>query len=169
MPTYTQNGAVFSSGKSLISNINLNSGTYTIMNLFIVWKKTQSSNTLKWLWSQDNGGYDRTLIINANSSLMVGRGDGAAELPNYSFPINSVVVVNCEYNSSGQTGYFFVNNTSLATFSNLTASGTTTTQFGSNGGGTSSIDGVIHEVLIISRVLTTTERTNIYNALLAKY
>jgi len=168
-PTYTLNGAVFSSGKSLISNINLNSSTYTIMNLFIVWKKTQSSNTLKWLWSQDNGGYDRTLIINADSSLMVGRGDGAAEFPNYSFPINSVVVVNCEYNSSGQTGYFFVNNTSLATFSNLTASGTATTQFGSNGGGSSSIDGVIHEVLIISRVLTTTERTNIYNALLAKY
>jgi hypothetical protein len=139
------------------------------MNLFIVWKKTQSSNTLKWLWSQDNGGYDRTLIINADSSLMVGRGDGAAEFPNYSFPINSVVVVNCEYNSSGQTGYFFVNNTSLTTFSNVTASGTATTQFGSNGGGTSSIDGVINEVLIISRVLTTTERTNIYNALLAKY
>jgi hypothetical protein len=169
MPTYTQNGAVFSSGKSLISNINLNSGTYTIMNLFIVWKKTQSSNTLKWLWSQDDGGYDRTLIINTDSSLMVGRGDGGAEFPNYSFPINSVVVVNCEYNSSGQIGYFFVNNTSLATFTNLTASGTATTQFGSNGGGSSSIDGVIHEVLIISRVLTTTERTNIYNALLAKY
>jgi len=169
MPTYTQNGTVFSSGKSLISNINLNSGTYTIMNLFIVWKKTQSSNTLKWLWSQDNGGYDRTLIINTDSSLMVGRGDGGAEFPNYSFPINSVVVVNCEYNSSGQTGYFFVNNTSLTTFTNLSASGTTTTQFGSNGGGSSSIDGVINEVLIITRVLTTTERTNIYNALLAKY
>ena len=168
-PTYTLNGAVFSSGKSLISNINLNLSTYTIMNLFIVWKKTQSSNTLKWLWSQDDGGYDRTLIINADSSLMVGRGNGAAEFPNYSFPINSVVIVNCEYNSSGQTGYFFVNNTSLTTFSNLTASGTTSTQFGSNGGGSNSIDGVIHEILVISRVLTTTERTNIYNALLAKY
>ena len=168
-PTYTQNGAVFSSGKSLISNINLNLSTYTIMNIFIVWKKTQSSNTLKWLWSQDNGGYDRTLIINADSSLMVGKGDGSAEFPNYSFPINTVVIVNCEYNSSGQTGYFFINNTSLTTFSNLTASGTTTTQFGSNGGGDTSIDGVIHEILIISRVLTTTERTNIYNALLAKY
>ena len=168
-PTYTQNGAVFSSEKSLISNINLNLSTYTIMNIFIVWKKTQSSNTLKWLWSQDNGGYDRTLIINADSSLMVGKGDGSAEFPNYSFPINTVVIVNCEYNSSGQTGYFFINNTSLTTFSNLTASGTTTTQFGSNGGGDTSIDGVIHEILIISRVLTTTERTNIYNALLAKY
>ena len=168
-PTYTLNGAVFSSGKSLISNINLNLSTYTIMNLFIVWKKTQSSNTLKWLWSQDNGGYDRTLIINADSSLYVGTGDGAAASPSYSFPINSVVIVNCEYNSSGQTGYFFVNNTSITTFSNVTASGTTSTQFGSNGGGSNSIDGVIHEILVISRVLTTTERTNIYNALLAKY
>ena len=139
------------------------------MNIFIVWKKTLSSNILKWLWSQDNGGYDRTLIINADSSLMIGLGNGGAVFPNYSFPINSVVIVNCEYNSSGQTGYFFINNTSLTTFSNLTASGTTTTQFGSNGGGSNSIDGIIHEILVISRILTTTERTDIYNALVAKY
>ena len=168
-PTYTLNGAVFSSGKSLISNINLNLSTYTTMNIFIVWKKTQSSSGYKWLWSQDNGGYDRTLIINADSSLMIGRGDGGAEFPNYSFPINQTVIVNCEYNSPGQTGYFFINNTSLTTFSNLTASGDTTTEFGSNGGGSTSIDGIIHEILIINRILPTTERTNIYNALLAKY
>ena len=168
-PTYILNGAVFSSGKSLISNINLNLSTYTAMNIFIVWKKTQSSSGLKWLWSQDDGGYDRTLIINADSSLMIGFGNGGAVFPNYSFPINSVVIVNCEYNSSGQTGYFFINNTSLTTFSNLTASGTTTTQFGSNGGGSNSIDGIIHEILVISRILTTTERTDIYNALVAKY
>ena len=76
------------------------------MNIFIVWKKTQSSSGLKWLWYQDNGGYDRTLIINADSSLMIGLGYGGAVFPNYSFPINSVVIVNCEYNSSGQTEYF---------------------------------------------------------------
>ena len=168
-PTYILNGAVFSSGKSLISNINLNLSTYTAMNIFIVWKKTQSSSGLKWLWSQDNGGYDRTLIINADSYLMIGVGNGDAVFPTYSFPINSVVIVNCEYNYPGQTGYFFINNTSLTTFSNLTASGTTTTEFGSNGGGSNSIDGIIHEILIISRILPTTERTNIYNALVAKY
>jgi hypothetical protein len=168
-PTYILNGAVFSSGKSLISNINLNLSTYTAMNIFIVWKKTLSSSVLKWLWSQDNGGYDRTLIINADSSLMIGLGNGGAVFPNYSFPINSVVIVNCEYNSSGQTGYFFINNTSLTTFSNLTVSGSTTTTFGSRGSGSQSIDGIIHEILVISRILTTTERTDIYNALVAKY
>ena len=139
------------------------------MNIFIVWKKTLSSSVLKWLWSQDNGGYDRTLIINADSSLMIGLGNGGAVFPNYSFPINSVVIVNCEYNSSGQTGYFFINNTSLTTFSNLTVSGSTTTTFGSRGSGSQSIDGIIHEILVISRILTTTERTDIYNALVAKY
>ena len=168
-PTYTQNGVEFTAGKSLLSNINLNSSTYTAMNIFIVWKKTQSSSTLKWLWSQDDGGYDRTLIINSDSSLMVGTGNGGANFPNYSFPTYFVEIVNCEYNSPGQTGYFYVNNTSVTTFENIAVNGTTTTQFGSNGGGSSSIDGIIHEILIISRILSSTERTNIYNTLLKKY
>ena len=168
-PTYTQNGVVFSGGKSLISNINLNLSTYTVMNIFIVWKKTQSSSTLKWLWSQDDGGYDRTLIINSDSSLMVGKGNGGASTANYSFPTHFVEIVNCEYNSPGETGYFYVNNTSVTTFENIAVNGTTTTQFGSNQGGSSSIDGVIHEILIISRILSSTERNNIYNTLLSKY
>lgn len=173
-PTYTQNGAVFSNGKVLISNINLNN--YSTMNIFVVWKKTASSNTLKWLWSQDNGGYDRTLIINGNSSLMVGRGDGGAAFPSYSFPINTTVVVNCEYNSSGSTGNFFVNNTSITSFSSLPASGTTNTFFGSIGPdasysstGSATIDGIIYEIIIINRLLTSTERTNIYTTLNTKW
>ena len=146
------------------------------MNIFVVWKKTASSNTLKWLWSQDNGGYDRTLIINGNSSLMVGRGDGSAEFPSYSFPINTIVVVNCEYNSSGLTGNFYVNNTSITSFSSLPASGTTNTFFGSisadtsySSAGSGTIDGIIYEIIIINRLLTSTERTNIYTTLNTKW
>jgi hypothetical protein len=169
-PTYTLNGAVFSNGKSLISNINLNLSTYTTMNIFIVWKKTQSSSSNKWLWSQDDSGFDRTLIIISDIGLYIGRGDGNDVSPTkYIFPINSIVIVNCEYNSPGQTGYFFINNTNLVNFSNLAVAGSMTTEFGSNGGGDTSIDGIIHEILIINRILQTTERTDIYNALLAKY
>jgi len=168
-PTYTQNGAEFSgTGKMLTCNINLNLSAYTTMNIFIVWKKTLSSNILKWLWSQDNGGYDRTLIINKDTQLYIGRGDGGAIFYNYAFPLNTISIVNCEYNNIGATGYFLINNSLITTFSCLKLGGTATTKFGSNGGNTS-IDGVIHEILIISRILTTTERTNIYNALLEKY
>jgi hypothetical protein len=140
------------------------------MNIFIVWKKTQSSSSNKWLWSQDDSGFDRTLIIISDIGLYIGRGDGNDVSPTkYIFPINSIVIVNCEYNSPGQTGYFFINNTNLVNFSNLAVAGSMTTEFGSNGGGDTSIDGIIHEILIINRILQTTERTDIYNALLAKY
>lgn len=169
-PTYTTNGAVFSNGKVLISNINLN--TYSTMNIFVVWKKTLSSSTLKWLWSQDNGGYDRTLIIVNDNSLYVGTGDGAAASPSYSFPINTTVIVNCEYNSSGLGGNFYINNTSITGFTSLAASGTTSTFFGSlnasatyTTAGAASVDGIIYEIIIINRLITATERTNIYNLL----
>lgn len=174
-PIYTLNGAVFSNGKLLISNINLNN--YSTMNIFVVWKKTASSSRLKWLWSQDNGGYDRTLIINGDTRLYVGRGDGGATTPFYSFPINTTVVVNCEYNSSGLTGNFYVNNTSITSFSSLPASGTTNTFFGSINTGTTyngptgsaTVDGIIYEIIIINRLLTSTERTNIYTTLNTKW
>lgn len=174
-PIYTLNGAVFSNGKLLISNINLNN--YLTMNIFVVWKKTASSSLLKWLWSQDNGGYDRTLIINGDTRLYVGRGDGGAATPFYSFPINTTVVVNCEYNSSGLTGNFYVNNTSITSFSSLPASGTTNTFFGSINTGTTyngptgsaTVDGIIYEIIIINRLLTSTERTNIYTTLNTKW
>jgi hypothetical protein len=173
-PIYTSNGAVFSNGKVLISNINLNN--YSTMNIFVVWKKTANSSTLKWLWSQDNGGYDRTLIIINDYALYVGRGDGAAEQPSYSFPINTTVVVNCEYNSSGLNGAFYINNNILVNFSSLGVSGTAQTFFGSIGAdasytssGSATVDGIIYEIIIIDRLLTSTERTNIYTTLNTKW
>ena len=89
---------------------------------------------------------------------------------------DNINVLNCEYNSSGLTGNFYVNNTSITSFSSLPASGTTNTFFGSisadtsySSAGSGTIDGIIYEIIIINRLLTSTERTNIYTTLNTKW
>jgi hypothetical protein len=84
-------------------------------------------------------------------------------------------IISSWYNSSGLNGAFYINNNILLNFSSLSVSGTTNTFFGSIDDDTAynttpaTIDGIIYEIIIINRLLTPTERTNIYTTLNTKW
>lgn len=174
-PTYNDNGLFFNGANAYNSTINLNN--YSTMNIFVVWKPNSLHSNLRWLWGQDNGGYDRTLIMYASSGTThyVGRGDGGTAYATYTFTANTTVIVNCEYNTSGQTGGFYINNSLNTSFSSLSPNGTNNTVFGamnataSQHSGASGITGDMYEIIIINRLLTSTERLNIYNYLDQKW
>lgn len=175
-PTYNGTGLYFNGVNAYNSTINLNN--FSTMNIFIVWKPNALHSNFRWLWGQDNGGYDRTLIMYAGSggtTHYVGRGDGGAANATYTFTANTTVIVNCEYNTSGQTGGFYINNSLNTSFSSLSPNGTNYTVFGakdataSQFNGASGITGDMYEIIIISRLLTSTERLNIYNYLDQKW
>lgn len=174
-PTYNGTGLFFNGAKAYNSTINLNN--YSTMNIFVIWKPNSLHSNLRWLWGQDNGGYDRTLIMYASSGTThyVGRGDGGTAYATYTFTANTTVIVNCEYNTSGQTGGFYINNSLNTSFSSLSPNGTTNTVFGAMNAsagqysGASGITGDMYEIIIVNRLLTSTERTNIYNYLNQKW
>lgn len=174
-PTYNGTGLFFNGAKAYNSTVNLNN--YSTMNIFVVWKPNSLHSNLRWLWGQDNGGYDRTLIMYAGSGTThyVGRGDGGAQNASYTFTANTTVIVNCEYNISGQTGGFYINNSLNTSFSSLSPNGTNNTVFGAMNAtagqysGASGITGDMYEIIIIDRLLATTERSNIYNYLNQKW
>ena len=174
-PIYNGTGLYFNGANVYNSTVNLNN--YSTMNIFVVWKPNALHSNLRWLWGQDNGGYDRTLIMYAGSGTThyVGRGDGGAQNASYTFTANTTVIVNCEYNTSGQTGGFYINNSLNTSFSSLSPNGTNNTVFGamnasaSQYSGASGITGDMYEIIIIDRLLTSTERLNIYNYLDQKW
>ena len=174
-PSWDGTGVFFSDYDVLTSSINLNN--YSTMNIFVVYKPTSNPTNLRWLWGQDNGGYDRTLIMYASSGSQhyVGRGDGGTAYSSYNFVANTTVVVNCEYNTSGQTGGFYINNSLDTSFSSLSPNGTTQTFFGALNGsasehsGPSGIVGNIYEIIIIKKLLTSAERLQIYDYLNEKW
>jgi hypothetical protein len=174
-PIYNGTGLYFNGANAYNSTVNLNN--YSTMNIFVVWKPNALHSNLRWLWGQDNGGYDRTLIMYAGSGTThyVGRGDGGAQNASYTFTTNTTVIVNCEYNTSGQTGGFYINNSLNTSFSSLSPNGTNNTVFGamnasaSQYSGASGITGDMYEIIIIDRLLTSTERLNIYNYLDQKW
>lgn len=174
-PSWDGTGVFFTDYDVLTSSINLNN--YSTMNIFVVYKPTSNPTTLRWLWGQDNGGYDRTLIMYASSGSQhyVGRGDGGTAYSSYNFVANTTVVVNCEYNTSGQTGGFYINNSLDTSFSSLSPNGTTQTFFGAMNGsageysGPSGIVGNIYEIIIIQKLLTSAERLQIYDYLNEKW
>jgi hypothetical protein len=174
-PTYNGTGLYFNGANAYNSTVNLNN--YSTMNIFVVWKPNALHSNLRWLWGQDNGGYDRTLIMYASSGTThyVGRGDGGVAYATYTFTANTTVIVNCEYNTSGQTGGFYINNSLNTSFSSLSPNGTNNTVFGALNAsagtysGASGITGDMYEIIIIDRLLTSTERLNIYNYLNQKW
>ena len=174
-PTYNGTGLYFNGVNAYNSTVNLNN--YSTMNIFVVWKPNALHTNLRWLWGQDNGGYDRTLIMYAGNGTThyVGRGNGGVQNATYTFTANTTVIVNCEYNTSGQTGGFYINNSLNTSFSSLSPSGTNNTVFGALNAtagqhiGYSGITGDMYEIIIINRLLTTTERLNIYNYLDQKW
>ena len=168
-PNYNGSGLYFSGTDTIESSINLNN--YTTMNLFIVWKPIVNYTSLRWLWSQDNGGYDRTLILYASSGTQhyVGVGDGGTAYSSFSFATNTTYIVNCEYNANGLTGGFYVNNSLDTSFTSLSPNGRTTMNFGNVSNNGSGINGDIYEIIIIDKLLTSTERTDLYNYLNDKW
>jgi len=174
-PSWDGTGVFFTDYDVLTSSINLNN--YSTMNIFVVYKPTSNPTTLRWLWGQDNGGYDRTLIMYASSGSQhyVGRGDGGTAYSSYNFVANTTVIVNCEYNTNGQTGGFYINNSLDTSFSSLSPNGTTQTFFGAMNGsageysGPSGIVGNIYEIIIIKKLLTSAERLQIYDYLNEKW
>jgi len=175
-PTYNGTGLFFNGANAYNSTINLNN--YSTMNIFVVWKPNSIHTNFRWLWSQDNGGYDRTLILyksDSGTKHFVGRGNGGAASATYNFTENKTVIVNCEYNTPGQTGKFYINNSLNTSFSSLSPSGTNNTFFGALNSsasqyiGASGITGDMYEIIIINRLLTSTERLNIYNHLEQKW
>jgi hypothetical protein len=174
-PTYNGTGLYFNGVNAYNSTLNLNH--YFTMNIFVVWKPNALHTNLRWLWGQDNGGYDRTLIMYAGNGTThyVGRGDGGKQNATYTFTPNITVIVNCEYNASGQEGGFYINNSLNTSFTSLSPNGTNNTVFGARNenavqyNGNSGITGDMYEIIIINRLLTTTERLNIYNYLDQKW
>ena len=97
-------------------------------------------------------------------------------MANFNFVPNNIYVINCEYNTNGATGGFYVNNELLTSFSSLSPNGTTNTFFGAKDAsaevaskGPRGITGYIYEIIIIDRLITSSERTNIYDYLNYKW
>jgi hypothetical protein len=179
-PSFNQSdsGLNFMNDNVLNSDINLNK--YPTMNIFVVWKPSASHTNLRWLWSQSsqiNNVGGRTLILYTSSGTQHLVGNGYSFIKsNFNFSENNVYVVNCEYNTNGLTGKFYVNNQLDKSFTSYTPYGAINTVFGAmnNKADTyvntpTGITGDIYEIIIINRLLTSTERTNIYNYLDSKW
>ena len=190
-PTYTEYGVVFSSGKALVSTINLHS--YPQMNIFIVLKKTSVvNNTIKYIWTVSNEGnragsggaivvvesIGRRLFyidnVSSNGISYIGFNVGEGQTYNfiYKFPLSSIVVINCEYNSPGNLGRFSINGESVDFYNGIPITNVNIKLYIgalTANGGTESFLGTIHEFIVINRLLTDTERRNIYNLLYNKW
>ena len=175
-PIFIGNGVLFSNGTYMNSPAQYIQNP--IINIFVVWKKTAASTTNRYLWSQFNGDnkYNRTFYIGGDTSVNVGYGNDSLLTITYTFPLYATTVVNCEYNSTGLIGKIYINNYLLGTFNNtdyLSYSPANIT-YGSSGytlppPPDSSINGIIYEIIIINRLLSDTERDNIYNFLNVKW
>jgi hypothetical protein len=166
-PKYITNGVEFASNNGMRSDLNFL--IYPQMNIFAVCKITALPTTTLTLWMDINA--DRRLVINSSLSIIINVGIGPQyTIPNYTVPINTVIIINCEYDSVGQPGNFYINNELLLSFTSLSQSGapSSSTYIGYNGSGNSFI-GIIYEIIIINRLLTDTERRNTYNILKTKW
>jgi hypothetical protein len=170
-PIFIGNGVLFSNGTAMYSPSQYI--IYPKINIFVVWKKTAASTTNRYLWSQFNGGtkYNRTFYIGGDTSVNVGYGNDSLLTITYTFPLYATTVVNCEYNSTGLIGKIYINNNLLGTFNNTDylsyspADITYGSQWNEPIVADSSINGIIYEIIIINRLLSDTERDNIYNFL----
>jgi len=171
-PTYNTNSVAFTTGKGLVSNIALYN--YQIINIIVVWthKVFPTGTESHILWT-DSQSY-RSLSINSNNIINFTHGYGdSTNITNPFINTNTTVIYNLEYNLVGQPGNFYINNISRSSFTTLIAAnptlqGTSTTYFGNNNL-SNSIKGDIFEIIVINRLLTDIERTNIYTLLKAKW
>ena len=170
-PTYINNSVVFTAGNSLVNDIDITINNYQILNIIVVWKMTQSPASFYYLWT-DTQLY-RSLTIYSDNTIRFKNGfEGSTSIAN-TYPLNTTIIYNLEYNLVGLPGNFYINNISQVTFTTLIAT-SPISSFGSATyfGGyalSNSIIGEIYEIIIIDRLLTTTERTKIYNLLKAKW
>ena len=167
-PTYTTNGVEFTTvAKRLTSNINLHN--YPQLNIFVVFKRTSlDSPTFSYIWRSEVSGdsYGRSIFLrNSPNLLYIGTGDTVVVSITNPFTINTTYIVNCEYNNlEEKNGKFYLNNINLITFTcEAVTQGTITTSF------CKSMISIYYEIIVIDRLLTTTERTKIYNHLKNKW
>lgn len=167
-PTYTINGVEFTTvAKRLTSNINLHN--YPQLNIFVVFKRTSlDSPTFSYIWRSEVSGdsYGRSIFLrNSPNLLYIGTGDTVVVSITNPFTINTTYIVNCEYNNlEEKNGKFYLNNINLITFTcEAVTQGTITTSF------CKSMISIYYEIIVIDRLLTTTERTKIYNHLKTKW
>ena len=186
------NGVAFTNNKALVSNINLHN--YPQINIFIVLKKTSITNNLvKWIWTVSSEGsapstgtgffqteakygiglyYIDNTSANGFSYFVLNIGDSFIYRFIYKLPYNSVVVLNCEYNSAGSFGKFSINGESVDFDSTPRIINQAIKLYiGANtiNGNTNSFTGNIYEFVVINGLLTDTERRNIYNLLYTKW
>ncbi len=167
-PLYNMDGAYFSNNIELESDITL--GSYRSINIFMVFKMTATSSNDIYMWVDSTLNMTRAFIINPTSTITINYGSIISAVINFTFDINSIYIVNCEYDTAGsaRNGYFWINNILKATFT----CGTGTffsTWFGSYSSAGNQLTGAIYEIIIINKVLSVTERNNIYDFLIVKW
>jgi hypothetical protein len=181
-PTYTNNSVVFTTGKGIVSNMQINS--YPMLNIFVVWKYKEfpTGSNIHTLWNDYS--LFRAIRIHSNNIIRVYCGHPDETNPsetmygilnNPFINTNTMLIYNVEYNFPGFPGKFFINNTNYMDFTSRYTNNSgklLSTAFGSSlklTEGYYSIKGDIFEIIVINRLLTDIERTNIYTLLKAKW
>jgi len=180
-PTYNSNSVAFTNDKGLFSTMEITS--YPMLNIFVVWKHKvfPTGSDIHTLWADIS--LFRAIRIHSNNIIRVYIGHPNETNPsetmygilNNPFSINTMLIYNVEYNSPGFPGKFFINNTNYMDFTSRYTNNSgklLSTAFGSSlklTEGYNSIKGDIFEIIVINRLLTDIERTNIYTLLKAKW
>ena len=166
-PKYTNNSIVFTNGNRLLSTCGLNK--YQKVNIFIVLKISSTPNgNYIWYSASTSPLTLRSYVLSNGWNSGIGVGYNDIKTINYPYP-SSAVIINCEYNSVGELGTFFINNDLKASFICTSPTRNTVTYFGSLNTGVSAFDGIFYEIIVIDRLLSVTERKNIYTLLKAKW
>lgn len=166
-PNYTNNSIVFTNGNRLLSTCGLNK--YQKVNIFIVLRISSTPNgNYIWYSASTSPLTLRSYVLWNGWNSGIGVGDNDIKTINYPYP-SSAVIINCEYNSVGELGTFFINNDLKASFICTSPTRNTVTYFGSLNTGVSAFNGIFYEIIVIDRLLSVTERKNIYTLLKAKW
>jgi hypothetical protein len=140
---------------------------YDILNLFVVCKHAvfPTGTSIHLIWGGYNT-YSRNLSLYNTNRIRLTYGSSFLEVT-HTLSTNNIVIYNVEYNLLNQPGKFFINNVNVSTFNSLSKIQSTSTFFGSSypGGGSRSMVGNIYEIILINKILSDIERTNIYNSL----
>ena len=184
-PAYTSNSVVFTSNTGLDSTININS--YPTLNIFVVWKQYQlpSPSSFQQLWGNSDGKLLRAIMIYSGRIIRVYIGHSNINdntqtvygILNNPFTTNTNLIYNVEYNLPQQPGYVFINNTKYMEFPSMYSNRSSSTSFGyssyqsalAENGVDTSILGNIYEIIVIDKLLSDAERTNIYKLLKTKW
>jgi hypothetical protein len=179
-PTYNISayGVEFGEIKLLINNIDITSNNPTI-NIFVVWKMTQEVTNTQGMYIFTDTYEGRSIIILRNNIIRIRHGYNvdttvstkqiANPFPYQAVNPNPILIYNIEYNTVNQPGKFFINNTNYVNFTTLISRNPsyviTDRLFLGPGFGTLSPGNKIYEFIVINKLLTDAERTNIYNSL----